>query len=91
MILTGGTGAVRSEVLRLLSQAGVSARALTRPPVCRSPTRMMEASWGPEPFQPLAHSLAGGLAQIAGPTASRGATKPRTSAQAFPTCFNDIH
>ena len=33
---------------------------------------MMEAPWGSEPFQPLADSLAGGLAQITGPTAGRG-------------------
>ena len=30
ILVTGGTGSIGSEVLRLLSQAGVAARALTR-------------------------------------------------------------
>jgi uncharacterized protein YbjT (DUF2867 family) len=32
ILVTGGTGLIGSEVLRLLSQAGVAARALTRNP-----------------------------------------------------------
>ena len=32
IIVTGGTGAIGSELLRLLSQAGISARALSRDP-----------------------------------------------------------
>jgi len=43
VLVTGGTGAVGSELLRLLSQAGVATRALTRNPRKR---RMCPASHG---------------------------------------------